>query len=665
MSDLELIKGIGEKTEQHLNKLGIYNAENLLQHYPFRYELLKRSDPFILNQGDKIIIDGYIDSMPIVNCYKRNMNKVSFNLRTDKLVVNVIIYNRAFLTSNLSLNKVVTIIGKWNKIKNSIIASDILFEALSDEVKIEPIYRTTSGLNKKKLRQYIMKAVALYKDNLKDYIPNFLIDTYAFIDKPLALTTIHQPTDEKLLRKALLRYKYEELFMFMLKIQHLKITNKEIINGYEQSFDQHLIDKFINSLPFELTTDQIKVVDEILNDIKSPRRMNRLLQGDVGSGKTIVVVIAIYAMYLANYQSALMVPTEILAKQHYHNIKGIYKGYDIKVELLIGSLTNKEKEIIYTKLKKGKIDLIIGTHALIQEKVEYHNLGLVVTDEQHRFGVNQRSNLKNKGKMPDVIYMSATPIPRTYALTIYGDMDISSIKTIPVGRKEIITYLKKSKDIKEILILIKRELDLGHQVYVVAPLIGESDKLELENVDKLKTQFQLAFGKLYTVGTLHGKLNNEEKEITMKRFLDKEIRILISTTIIEIGIDVGNATMMIIFDASRFGLSTIHQLRGRVGRSNLQSYCILISDNEKERLKIMTTTNDGFVISEADFRLRGQGDLFGSKQSGDMAFKIADLRKDFKILLKAKEDAKYFLEHNMIDSYSHIKEELQSNINLN
>ena len=475
---------------------------------------------------------------------------------------------------------------------------------------------------------------------------------------------VHHPTDESLLKKALLRLKYEELFLFMLKIEYLKIKNNSIINGYEKKFDQEKIKNFIDQLPFELTVDQNKAVDDIIDDIKSPRRMNRLLQGDVGSGKTIVSVIAIYAMFLSNYQSALMAPTEILAKQHYFNIKELFKDSNISIELLIGSLSKSEKNNIYKRLEDGEIDLTIGTHALIQEGVNYHNLGLVITDEQHRFGVNQRANLKNKGKVPDVLYMSATPIPRTYALTIYGDMDISSIKTIPIGRRKIITYLKQPKEIKEILIIMQKELSLGHQIYVVAPLIEESDKIDLENVDKLKHQLELAFGKLFKIEMLHGRMNVDDKEKVMANFLNKEINILISTTVIEVGIDVPNATMMVIFDADRFGLSTIHQLRGRVGRSNLQSYCILISDKERERLKILTKTNDGFAISEADFKIRGQGDLFGIKQSGDMIFKIADLKKDFKILLKAKEDVQDFISNNKLDNYIDIKEELQGTLKL-
>ncbi|MDD3048699.1 MAG: ATP-dependent DNA helicase RecG [Bacilli bacterium] len=664
MNNLELIKGIGPKTKEYLNKLNIYNMDDLITHYPFRYEILKRSDVLALNQDDKIIIDGHIESNPTLFRFRGNINKMSFRLRTKELVLNIIIYNRGFLKNNLTIDKVITVIGKWDLKKNTVIASDILFDTLTDSSKIEPIYNTTTGLNKKTLRGYISNALSILNNNIKDYIPSFLSDKYHFLDKYSSLRLIHNPEDVNSLKQAMIRLKYEELFLFMLKINTLKLNNKDLNTGYTRKIDNDKINDFIKSLPFKLTEDQKTSLNEILDDIKAPKRMNRLLQGDVGSGKTIVSVIAIYALYLSGYQSALMAPTEILAKQHYYTIRNLFKDTNIKIELLVGSFTKKEKQNIYDRLSKGEIDLIIGTHALIQKDVIYHKLGLVITDEQHRFGVNQRSYLKEKADMPEVLYMSATPIPRTYALTIYGDMDISSIKTIPLGRKPIITYLKTPKEMKDILTMIKAELDLKHQVYVVAPLIEESDKIDLKDVEKLKYQFELAFKKLYKIGVLHGRMTTSDKEDIMDKFINNDINILISTTVIEVGIDVKNATMMVIFDADRFGLSTIHQLRGRVGRNNLQSYCILISNTEKERLKILTTTNDGFEISEADFKLRGQGDLFGTMQSGDMNFKIADLKKDFKILLQAKEDSMKFLESHLIDNYPHIKEEVDNSINL-
>ena len=384
--------------------------------------------------------------------------------------------------------------------------------------------------------------------------------------------------------------------------------------------------------------------------MNSSKRMNRLLQGDVGSGKTIVAILAMYYNSLCGYQSALMAPTEILATQHYNNIRELLKDTGVKVELLTGSVNKKDKKLIYDDLKNGNVDIIIGTHALIQEEVEYANLGLVVTDEQHRFGVNQRANLKNKGVKLDVLYMSATPIPRTYALTIYGDMDVSIIKEMPKGRIPVKTYVKKESEMKEVLELMYSELQNNHQIYVIAPLIEESENTDLTTVTNLRDKMNLAFGSKYKIDIVHGKMKPEAKELIMSEFKQNDINILISTTVIEVGVDVPNATMIVIFDANRFGLSTLHQLRGRVGRNKIESKCILISDSDTKRLEIMKNTHDGFVISEEDFKLRGSGDLFGTKQSGDMCFKIANLRSDYKILVQAKKDSMEYLKDKDSDN---------------
>ena len=395
----------------------------------------------------------------------------------------------------------------------------------------------------------------------------------------------------------------------------------------------------------------------------SPDRMNRLLQGDVGSGKTIISFIALYINYLSGYQGALMAPTEILANQHLINIKNIFKDYNINVRLLTGKMKVSEKKKINEELKNGNIDILIGTHALFQDDIVYKNLGLVITDEQHRFGVNQRKSLKNKGMTPDILYMSATPIPRTYALTIYGDMDVSSIKTMPNGRKKVITSLYKEEEIKEVLEAMYKELLSGHQIYVVAPLIDDSEKSDMENTSALEEKMNKAFGKKYNIGVLHGKMTSSEKDKVMSEFKENKIQILVSTTVIEVGVDVKNATMMVIFDAYRFGLSALHQLRGRVGRNELQSYCILISDRESKRLEILTKTNDGFVVAEEDFKLRGSGDLFGQRQSGDMNFKLANIKNDFSILLKAKEEADIYLK-NDVDINKVVKKMLINSTNL-
>ena len=423
--------------------------------------------------------------------------------------------------------------------------------------------------------------------------------------------------------------------------------------GLNRQVEKSKVDDFISSLPFTLTPDQLTATNDIYNDLLSPKRMNRLILGDVGSGKTCVASIGMYINYLSGYQSSLMAPTEILARQHYASITNTFKNTNIKVGLLVGSMKKSEKNKVYQELAEGNIDILIGTHALISDGVKFNNLGLVITDEQHRFGVNQRSNLQNKGLMSDVLYLSATPIPRTYALTIYGDMDTSIIKTKPNGRKEIITKVVKEKNLKEVLYHMLEEIKQGHQIYVVAPLIeDENGESNLNDVVKLKEKFNIAFNNSIRVEILHGKMKNADKDAIMEDYKNGKIKVLISTTVIEVGVDVKNSTMMVIFNAERFGLSTLHQLRGRVGRNSVQSYCYLISNMDVPRLKVMEESNDGFYISEKDFELRGEGDLFGTKQSGDMVFKLADIRRDYKILLQCKKDANEFITNNLADNFN-------------
>ncbi len=636
---LEDIKGLGPKNLKLLNKLGINDIGDLVSFYPFRYDVIKRSNINELEDGDKIIIDGIVETIPNVFYFNRRKDKMSFKLNTSQNIFNINIYNRGFLKSRLKIGTTITVIGKIDKKHNLIVVSDIKFGAIL-KTKIEPVYHTTYGMSINTIRKYIDFGLSNYKAN--DYLPLYLLNKYNFIDKTEAINVVHNPDNLIHLKQALNRLKYEELFLFMCKMNYLKNNDRNKV-GLKRIVDKHEVDKFIKGLPFKLTSDQLKSIDDIYTDLVEEYRMNRLLQGDVGSGKTIVAIVSMYINYLSGYQSALMAPTEVLAVQHYNNVKDLFKKYNINVALLIGKTTKKEKRKINEDLINGNIDVIIGTHALFTDDVLYKNLGLVITDEQHRFGVNQRANLKNKGISPDILYMSATPIPRTYALTLYGDMKISNIKTLPNGKKDIITTIKKENEIKDVLNSMYRELKSNHQIYVIAPLVEESDKVDFNNVYELEEKMNKAFGKLYKVGVLHGKMTSKEKEEVMEKFKNNEIQILISTTVIEVGVDVKNATMIVIFDAYMFGLSSLHQLRGRVGRNDLQSYCILISNHETERLNILTETNDGFKISEEDFKLRGSGDIFGVKQSGDMSFSIADLKKDYNILLKAKEDSEYFL----------------------
>ena len=664
MCELKEVKGIGPKSLTLLNKININNVEDLVTHYPFRYDYLVRDNLSEVEDGGHIVIDGKIESVPILMRFKAGLNKMNFRLVTQSGVVGVSIFNRAFMKKDLEVGIGITVIGKYDKSKNVITASEIKLAPLSNKVKIEAVYHSTSGLTVKNLSTYINMALLMFGKKIPDYIPEKYIEKYNFVNKKTALNIVHNPPDDQKLQEAKDRLKYEELFQFMFKINYLKHENKKKNTGIKRDIDRNKVTEFIKKLPFKLTGDQQKAVDDIILDLESSNRMNRLLQGDVGSGKTIVSFIAMYINSLCGYQSALMAPTEILATQHYNNLKEIFKDTDIEIALLTGSTLKKEKTEIYKKLEKGEIDVIIGTHALIQEEVNYHNLGLVITDEQHRFGVNQRGNLKNKGLMPDILYMSATPIPRTYALTIYGDMDTSIIKEKPVGRKPVVTYLKKNSEIKEVLGMMLEELKNHHQVYVIAPLIEDSETSgELATVLDLRDKMKLAFGEYFKIDIVHGKMASKAKELIMQEFQQNEIQILISTTVIEVGVDVPNATTMVIFDADRFGLSTLHQLRGRVGRGSSQSKCILISDNDAKRLHVMEKETDGFKISEEDFKLRGHGDLFGTKQSGDMSFKIASLKDDYDLLIKAKKDSEeYLLDEECKDD---LKENFIKSMNVN
>ena len=642
MKELETIEGIGPKTKELLNKIKIYTVEDLLNYYPYRYDIIKRSDLSNLSDGDKIIIDGIVEGQPTTIYINKSLKKMIFRISTKTMILNITLYNRTHLYSDLKSGKEVTIIGKYNKLKNTVIVSDIRFGLLPPSAKIEPIYYTTEGLTVKQISKF--EAIALENDyDVIDLVPRYIEEKYNLMNKKSAIKNIHVPEDILLLKKARQRIKYEELFMYVLKINYLKnkINNDNL--AIERNIDKDKLDKFIKSLPFELTLDQDKAVNDIINDLSIKKRMNRLLQGDVGSGKTVIALIAVYANYLSKYQSALMAPTEILAVQHYEEAKKIFSKYKLNIALLTSSTSNKDKKTIYEELENGKIDLIIGTQALIQENVKYKKLGLVITDEQHRFGVNQRDTFKGKGISPDVLSMSATPIPRTYALTIYGDTDVSPIKSKPKGRKEIVTVFKKEKDITDVLEMMKKELELNHQIYVVAPMIDTESDSEKESVYDLEEKMNKAFGKISKIGIIHGKLDPKDKDKVMKDFEKNKINILISTTVIEVGVNVPNASMIVIFNANMFGLSTLHQLRGRVGRGDTQSYCVLVAKESEERLRFLENTSDGFEISEYDFQTRGEGDLFGTRQSGELGLKMANIKRDFKMLLKAKEDADEFI----------------------
>lgn len=642
------IKGIGPKSKDSLNKLNIYDVDSLVRYYPFRYNVYHPIDIRIVDTEDVIVVNAKIVSKPALFYFNRTFNSMTFNAECNDIIVKVKIFNRGYLSKLLFVNKYICLIGKYDKVHNIFNASDIKLYNINGE-EIEPVYHVVSGIKRSFLSKCISNALTVY--DVKDIVPEFIINKYHLMGENEAVRYIHMPKDINSLKQAKIKLKYEELFLFMFKINLLKFKNQVFSRFDIKNVDDKYLGDITSKLKFKLTGDQEKAVNNIIDDFRSNKRMNRLILGDVGSGKTIVSFIAIILNFKCGYQSALLAPTEVLARQHYDNFINEFGGYGLKTALLVGSLSKKEKEDIKLKLKNGDIDLLVGTHAMLEDDVEFLNIGLVVTDEQHRFGVNQRKALQNKGNSVDVLYMSATPIPRTYALTIYGDMDISMIKEKPSGRKDIKTNVYKFKDMNIISSSIEDEIKAGHQVYVVAPLIESEDETELSDLKQVKKTLEDNFKDDYRISILHGKMKDDAKNKTLNDFKEGNVDILISTTVIEVGIDVKNATMMCIFNAERFGLATLHQLRGRVGRNDLQSKCILISDKETDRLHVLEESNDGFYISEKDFELRGSGDLFGIKQSGDMNFKIADIRKDFKILTQCKIDTEEFIKDNIENDF--------------
>lgn len=645
--NLQDINLISLQNLKYLEKYNITTSQDLLEFYPYRYQVL---NPSSLESKDNFLtVNAKIVSTPIITYLKSKLNVLRFKAIVNNQIINVSIFNRGFLKKNLTIDKEVILIGKYNNKLNSFTASEIKMGRLNN-TQIIPLYHNVKGIKNNTLEKYVK--YLLENTTIIDELPSYLKEKYHLCSLQEAYQYIHFPKNKEELKEAQRRLIFEELFEFMLKMMFLKELN-QTGKGVSKEFDENKVEKFLKDLPFTLTEDQQSAIKAGLHDLKDKKRMNRLLLGDVGSGKTIVATILLYANFLSGYQGVFMAPTEILATQHFFNTHALFQACNVQVDLLVGSMSKKEKENILQRIKNKEIDILIGTHAVLNENLHFANLGLVVTDEQHRFGVCQRENLQNKGDYPDMLFMSATPIPRTYALTLYGDMDTSIIKQKPHGRKDIITKVVLEKDLKDVLLNTLEEIKNGHQVYVVAPMIDENDENNLKNVYLLKEKFSLAYHEKVPIGILHGKMKKEEKNEVMNAFKNNQIKILISTTVVEVGVDVSNATVMIIFNAERFGLATLHQLRGRVGRSALQSYCYLICNEKKERLMVLEESNDGFYISEKDFEFRGEGDLFGIKQSGDMAFKIADLKRDYHILLVAKKEAEYFLQNKLYTQRQH------------
>ena len=638
--ELADIKGVGPKKLLELEDLGISTVEDLLTYYPYRYDLFEPVELTSDYDHERIAINVQVETTATTAFIRKNFNKLQFRVNHKGKVMYAVIFNRAFLKPHIVIGKTITLVGKYDKVKNTFICDDIKLSPLTKR-EIIPIYHVKKGIKNNDIRK-IMENAIVDSAKVPNYVPDEFIMKYDFISKKQALRMIHMPHTEEEIKKAKVYLKYEELFLFLFKIAYMKDEN-ENMGKEEKYFDMNKVKQFIDSLPFELTDSQNEALSLILKDIQSNKKMNRLVLGDVGSGKTIISFISMYANFLAGYQSVLMAPTEVLARQHFESAINYFRDFHLTVDVLVGSMTKKEKEIVKQRLISGDIDILIGTHAIIEESVLFYRLGLVITDEQHRFGVKQREILKSKGEVPDALYMSATPIPRTYALTLYGDLDVSFIRHKPGGRKEIITKIKKYSELKDVLMHVLEEIKKGHQVYVVASIIDDNEELDLKSVETLKEKFNMAYQGKIPIEILHGKLKQKDKDAIMQRFKNNETKILISTTVIEVGVDVKNATIMVIFDADRFGLATIHQLRGRVGRNNLDSYCYLICDKEIDRLKVLEKSNDGFYIAEKDLELRGEGDLFGTMQSGVKTFKIANLKTDLKIMMQAKQDSEEYL----------------------
>ena len=636
---LSVLPGIGPKSAEKYKKLGIETVEDLLLYFPFRYEDFKSKNVLDLEDGEKAVVSGLVATPANVQYYGYKRNRLRFTIKQGELVLAVSFFNQPYLADKIELGQTVAVFGKWDKAKGALTGMKLLAQVEDD---LQPVYRLAQGVSQSALVKVIKTAFEAGLDQLlEENLPQVLMDKYQLLSRRQAVRAMHFPKDLKEYKQALRRVKFEELLFFQLQLQVLKEENRSVGQGIVLDWDEKKLKALQASLPFALTEAQERSLNEILADMRSPYHMNRLLQGDVGSGKTVVAGLAMYAAVTAGKQAALMVPTEILAEQHLQSLTSLFPS--LRILLLTGSLKAAERRERLELIKTGQVDLIVGTHALIQEGVHFHDLGLVIIDEQHRFGVAQRRILREKGQNPDVLMMTATPIPRTLAITAFGDMDVSIIDQMPAGRKEIITRWVKHQQLNLVLDWLVKEIQKGSQAYVISPLIEESEALDLKNAIALEEELIAYFGDRVRIALLHGKMKGEEKEAIMQAFKQGEIDLLVSTTVIEVGVNVPNATVMIIMDADRFGLSQLHQLRGRVGRGDKQSYAVLVAnpktESGKRRMKIMTETTNGFVLAEEDLKLRGSGEIFGTRQSGIPEFQVASLIEDYPILEEARKVA--------------------------
>lgn len=645
-----VLPGVGPEREIHLGELGIKSIEDLLTYYPFRYDNYQLISPVDAPHEERVTFRGKIVGTPSMRWFGKKQSRLSVKIEVDSIPITAMWFNQHYLKPKLTYGSTIMVTGRWDREKLLINGDRTFFSQKEQEAHLghlEPTYSVTSKIRVSWLRKLIMDAFKEYGSQIEEVLPASLRSKYRLIPRAKAMYYLHFPRDMKDGHQARRTIVYEELFLYECRLIWSRLQNHRDTKGISRRIDRGKLQEMIEGLSFPLTGAQQRVVDEICTDLEFPFQMNRLLQGDVGSGKTVVAAIALYANYLSGYQGALMVPTEILADQHAASLQSILGDLGLKVVTLTGNMRAASRRDTLEQIQLGLADVIVGTHALIQEAVVYQKLGLVITDEQHRFGVKQRATLREKGESPDVLMMTATPIPRTLAISVYGEMDVSIIDEMPAGREPITTYWAKKEAWEKIIAFVEKECKTGRQAYIICPLIEESEKLDLANAVELFEQVTVELSPI-RVGLLHGRMSSVEKEEIMSLYEQNDVQVLISTTVIEVGVNVPNATVMVIYDADRFGLAQLHQLRGRVGRGGGASTCVLVanpkSETGKERMEIMTETTDGFVISERDLQMRGPGDFLGVKQSGLPEFRLADLTRDEHILEVARQDAKEIIQ---------------------